>query len=97
MSRSPVAFVSSLTDRCGIRQHAGGDLADVNHEVNSGGLYGQLLQTASLHGSKVAFKCLSRNVSHSYSDFLSETNKVAIQQLCPCAFCVLTCSRWVRS
>ena len=96
MSRSPVAFVSSLTDRCGIRQHAGGDLADVNHEVNSGGLYGQLLQTASLHGSKIAFKCLSRNVNHSYSDFLSDTNKVAMQQLCQCALCLLTRSRWAR-
>jgi hypothetical protein len=76
MSRSPVAFVSSLADRCGLRPPAGTNLANVNHAVSNGGLHSQLKEAAFVHGDKVALKCLNRNLVYSYNEFLADSNKV---------------------
>jgi hypothetical protein len=82
MSISPVAFVSSLADRCGLRPAAGSNSANVNHAVSNGGLYSQLKEAAFVQGDKAALKCLNRNIVLSYNEYLSDSNKVRSRLCC---------------
>ena len=81
MNSAPVAFVSSLTDRCGVRPPGGSNTSRVNHVVVEGGLYGQLKKSAEVDGDKVAYHCLNRTpVSQqpttTYNQLLLDVNKV---------------------
>ena len=77
MQSAAVAFVSSLTDRCGVRPLGGSNTSRVNHAVTPGGLYGQLKKSAEMNGDKIAYQCLNRTpVAHTYSQLLLDVNKV---------------------
>jgi hypothetical protein len=75
---NPIAYVSSLSDRCGVRPTKGNNSSSPLQAPSPvGGLYGQLKLSASAHGSRVAYQCMNRTlITHTYKELLDHADKV---------------------